>query len=193
MKKARIGIYLVIFAVFVVGWLWVRLPSVAVKPVDTKHGLPYWAGTTAVDTTSALGLATGVGTISSYDIQRTPLLTADVMACSRRSTLFDESKEKKDKKPEKEEEEVYPEAGSLQVGEGGYIFGLYSSAGRVYVNRVTSVYPKPSGIYTIRVMRVADGLLVACDKLWVIVNEGSEHPSRIEDLIPVVGKLLAKK
>jgi hypothetical protein len=117
------------------------------------------------------------------------LSTADVLACDRRSVLYDESRHKPDRAPE-------PEvlAGDMRPGETGYVAGLTSDNGRVYVNRFSRVAGRPGEIRTAMVRRVTDGFLADCDspELWVFVNEGASYRVGREDLIPVVGHIDVK-
>lgn len=107
------------------------------------------------------------------------MLTAEVLACDRRSTLFKLSYKEPEEKPS------VPTAANLKIGESGYIGPLFSFDGRTYVSAFSDVWPKPHKSQDTRIERVEGGFLVDCRDLFIMDNT---MPS-IEYLIPVVGKI----
>lgn len=116
------------------------------------------------------------------------LKTDEILACDRRSVLYDPSQHK-------HVEPVFPKAMTMRPGDVGYVNMLVSAGGRVYVNGYTQVHEKQDDQNTLMVKRATEGFLVDCDSpeldLWL--NEGSESPASISDLIPVVGHIDVKR
>lgn len=116
------------------------------------------------------------------------LATNDVLACDRRSILYDPSKHVARPDPPKQH------AASMKPGDTAWINMLTSAGGHVYVNPYDVIESEPSWEMTVQIKRVTDGFLIDCDspELWLWLNEGSTSPRPVSDLIPVVGHMDVK-
>lgn len=115
--------------------------------------------------------------------------TDDILACDRRSILYDSSKEKKEAKPEDDLRVLY-----LRGGDVAYTNMLVSSKKRTYVNMYQKYSLKPDADHPIKIQRVTEGFLIDCDsaQIWIDLNDTRESPVVDRLLIPVVGHIDVK-
>ena len=114
------------------------------------------------------------------------LSTDEILACDRRSVLYDPAAHKiAEQSPSSETRTAV-----MKPGDEGWIVGLTSSKGHVFVNMFDKAVPKPDSVHTVMVRRVTEGFLVDCNspELWVYLDDNRDPG----DLIPVVGHLQVK-
>ena len=115
------------------------------------------------------------------------LTQEEILACDRRSVLYEPRKPEAPNPPEQEP----PRAFSMKPGDSAYIVGLDSFNRRLYVNRYARISAAPDQTHSTMVRRVTDGFLADCDspELWVFPQEGDVEGAVY---VPVVGHIDVK-